>query len=43
MARPMKLIREVDLQTKCKESIIEMGGFSMKMSNRFLIGVAPQG
>ena len=35
----IKMLKEVDLQAKVKDAIIEMGGFSMKMSNRFLIGV----
>lgn len=37
--RPIKLIKEVDLQSKAKQAILDMGGFSMKMSNRFLVGV----
>lgn len=32
-------MKEVDLQSKVVDSIREMGGFSIKCANRFLIGV----
>lgn len=32
-------MKEIDLQSKCIAAIRELGGFSQKMSNRFLIGV----
>ena len=32
-------MKEIDLQTKAKDAVIEMGGMAMKMSNRFLVGV----
>lgn len=32
-------MKETDLQSKCVMAIREMGGFSQKTSNRFLIGV----
>lgn len=32
-------MKETDLQTEIKASVIEQGGYSIKMSNRFLVGI----
>lgn len=32
-------VKEIDLQTELKEAAISYGGYSYKMSNRFLVGV----
>ena len=33
-------MKEVDFQTRIKAAVIDMGGFSFKMANRFLVGVS---